>query len=68
MPVTWNEHNDSVLFCDIRDFCHHNSSIELLLQYFKPGVLRNPTFPSSLTRDTTQYLPVEKGTFFERVM
>ena len=37
----------------------------MLLQYFKPGVLRNPTFPSSLTRNTTQYSSVEKSTFFE---
>ena len=40
----------------------------MLLQYFKPGVLRNPTLPSSRTQNTTQYLSVEKGTFFKRVM
>ena len=40
----------------------------MLPQYFKPGVLRNPTFPSSLTWNTTQYSSVEKGAFFERVM
>ena len=39
----------------------------MLLQYFKPGVLRNLTLPSSRTWNTTQYSSVEKGTFFKRV-
>ena len=38
----------------------------MLLQYFKPGVLRNPTFPSSLTRNTTQYSPIMKRVLFSK--
>ena len=50
-------------------FSDRNSLIECYFNiYFKPGELRNPTLPSSRTRDTTQYSSVEKGTFFKRVM
>ena len=45
----------------------HNSLIEYYFKYFKPGVLRNPTLPSSRTQNTTQYLSVEEVTFFKRV-
>ena len=39
----------------------------MLLQYFKLGVRRNPTLPSSCTRNTTQYVfVIWKGYFFQK--